>query len=456
MSNVAGSAKVKKLLSLILIFAYSPVLLATITGYYRSNYLDEGIYPERVQVCYAYYSEPRYPPVTTEEAATCDMWSKFGGQYTDDTKLWFDSTSGGCRMMRETCSTGQVGQSSYSNMPAAIFNVDCTYRTSEGKCSATAPEGETCTANGSTVEPFYDCVAGPICTDFTDCYNYAYTNNCQSVQDDADLSAALCYTEEEFQFTDTSNFSLACSNDQCITGDVDIDEWEEIPDFELEDEDNEHTTTDNVTDLVDPTGGGGTGGSFGTGSGTGSGDSTDDTSGDILTKIDDSMIVNATDNQTTLMTDHYNQITETTTDNGNRTIDALGDLGTQNTKIGNALGEQLQENNALLDSIENNLLAESTGTIDGDSLSLAETRKTDFTAALALTDVGAAFSNVTNLIKLSAPTCSPLSIDLSSTVIAQVLSTNIICDGFDAVGVLLGQVMTVVYMFVGFRIFAAA
>ncbi len=446
MLDALSTAKMR-LVALIALLVFSASSLA---GYKPAvDHFGLGIkyYATKIEVCFYHAFNPAnslYP--LTETGENCP-----NGYYFED-----PGVGNHCKIKQHNCPTPTwlITAMTYSNIIVYEANT-CIYLDSQGVCSVTEPDGETCADNGSATEPYYDCVEDEtVCTDYNDCYQWSYTDEgCQLKQDTADLEAALCY-EENFDFTDNENFSMSCANTECITGDVDIEEWQDVGDFVLAD--NGHNSNNDVTDQADPTLGGGDGGSFGTGTGTGSGDTTDDPSNSPRMLIDDSMIINAVDNQTSMINEMLNLNTEEIQDSASSVTDAISDLGSSGVEVGNALGNEIAKTNSLLDSIENEMLSEGRHVYDDNGYMIGVERGGAFMDAFAQTQVAQAFTNITGLINMGNPTCSPFTIDLSASMMGRSFSTNIICDGFATIAPFLSQVMIVLYMFVGFRIFASA
>jgi hypothetical protein len=79
----------------------------------------------------------------------------------------------------------------------------------------------------------------------------------------------------------------------------------------------------------------------------------------------------------------------------------------------------------------------------------------EFKSRIDLAPVSSALSNMYSLFSFSSAACPVFSIDLPSPI-NQTVSTTLHCDLYDTVGPVLSIVMTGVWIFVGFRIFASA
>jgi len=72
------------------------------------------------------------------------------------------------------------------------------------------------------------------------------------------------------------------------------------------------------------------------------------------------------------------------------------------------------------------------------------------------TSVVLAFSGMTNLVSFESASCPAFSIDLTETIIGVVASTTLHCELMLTISPIISTVMSIVYVFVGFRIFASA
>ncbi len=81
---------------------------------------------------------------------------------------------------------------------------------------------------------------------------------------------------------------------------------------------------------------------------------------------------------------------------------------------------------------------------------------TRFYDSLSSSAVAQSFSAVSGIVSLDNAICPLLSVDLSSTLINQTISTTIHCELMETVSTPISAVMFVVYVWFGFRIFASA
>ena len=81
----------------------------------------------------------------------------------------------------------------------------------------------------------------------------------------------------------------------------------------------------------------------------------------------------------------------------------------------------------------------------------------DFSNNLANTPIALAFSGVANLLNFDSSECPIFSIDLTDTIIGVNASTTIHCEIMnDHIKPILSLVMTIIFIFIGFRILASA
>lgn len=71
-------------------------------------------------------------------------------------------------------------------------------------------------------------------------------------------------------------------------------------------------------------------------------------------------------------------------------------------------------------------------------------------------DLVTSFNNFKNIVSVGTGSCSPLTIDLSNTIIGVNLSSNFICEYWPNISSVIGPIAIAMYLFLGFRIFVSA
>jgi hypothetical protein len=316
------------------------------------------------------------------------------------------------------------------------------------------------------------CVPPPPCTGSEDCKTYIYDlNNCDAFKSQADSDPYLDYTESLFVYVDDYNFSMSCgtaSSDRVDTTDITPDPWSDTVDPLISDsgDSGSPSTPTTSTPTSDPVPSGGS----------------PNNSADAETQtIDDSNIVNSIDMLTTMINGQLNTIESTNNNINNSAIDINNSIDSVSSSINaqttmlnsqlNSIGSAITDSNndgAIINAINNTtqttedildlLSADNSISIDPTGFESFDHQQNvdNYISSFDNSPVMLAMSNIGNVVTFESPYCQQLSIDLTDTLIDEVISTDIHCDLFTENSGPLSLVMIVIWSFTGFRIFAGA
>jgi hypothetical protein len=316
------------------------------------------------------------------------------------------------------------------------------------------------------------CSPPPLCVGPEACEDFIFDlNGCQSLKDQAATDPYLDYSETPFTYVDNYNFSMSCgtaSSDRVDTTDVTPDPWSDTVDPLISDSGDSGTPSSptSSTPTSDPVPSGGS----------------PNNSADAETQtIDDSNIVNSIDMLTTMINGQLNTIESTNNNINNSAIDinnsidsVSSSLNAQTTMLNsqlNSIGDAIVNSNndgAIINAINNTtqtnedildlLSADNSISLDPSGFESFDHQQNvdNYITSFDNSPVMIAMSNIANVVTFESPYCQQLSIDLTDTLIDEVISTDIHCDLFAENSGPLSLVMIVIWSFTGFRIFAGA